>query len=29
MNIAAIPLRQWLIAFSGLVSGAAAALLLR
>jgi hypothetical protein len=28
MNIAAIPLRQWLIAFSGLISGMAAALLL-
>jgi hypothetical protein len=29
MNISAIPLRQWLIAFSGLASGMAAALLLR
>ena len=29
MNIAAIPLRQWLIAATGLISGAAAALLLR
>jgi hypothetical protein len=28
MNITAIPLRQWLIALSGLLSGAAAALLL-
>jgi hypothetical protein len=28
MNIAGTPLHQWLIAFSGLVSGAAAALLL-
>ena len=28
MNIAALPLRQWLIAVSGLLSGAAAALLL-
>jgi hypothetical protein len=28
MNIAAVPLRQWLIALSGLASGAAAALLL-
>jgi hypothetical protein len=28
MNIAAIPLRQWLIAVSGLVSGAITALLL-
>jgi hypothetical protein len=28
MNIAAIPLRQWLIAISGLASGAVAALLL-
>lgn len=28
MNIAAIPLRQWLIALSGLVSGMTAALLL-
>ena len=27
MNIAAIPLRQWLIALSGLASGMAAALL--
>jgi hypothetical protein len=29
MNIAAIPLRQWLIAGTGLMSGAIAALLLR
>ena len=29
MNIAAIPLRQWLIAASGLMSGALAALILR
>jgi hypothetical protein len=29
MNIAAIPLRQWLIAVTGLMSGALAALLLR
>lgn len=28
MNIAAIPLRQWMIGLSGLVSGMAAALLL-
>jgi hypothetical protein len=28
MNIAVIPLRQWLIGLSGLVSGMAAALLL-
>jgi hypothetical protein len=28
MNISAIPLRQWLIAVSGLASGMAAALLL-
>lgn len=28
MNIAALPLRQWLIAATGLVSGALAALLL-
>ena len=28
MNIAALPLRQWLIAISGLLSGAAVALLL-
>ena len=28
MNIAAVPLRQWLIALSGLLSGAAAALVL-
>ena len=28
MNIAAVPLRQWLIAVSGLLSGGAAALLL-
>lgn len=28
MNIAAIPLRQWLIGLSGLLSGAAVALLL-
>jgi hypothetical protein len=28
MNIAAIPLRQWLIAVSGLISGIATALLL-
>jgi hypothetical protein len=28
MNIAAIPLRQWLIALSGLLSGATVALLL-
>ena len=28
MNIAAIPLRQWLIALSGLASGMAAALLI-
>ena len=28
MNIAAIPLRQWLIGLSGLASGMAAALLL-
>lgn len=28
MNIAAVPLRQWLIAVSGLLSGAAAALLI-
>jgi hypothetical protein len=28
MNIAAIPLRQWLIAISGLASGMAVALLL-
>ena len=28
MNIAAIPLRQWLIALSGIASGMAAALLL-
>jgi hypothetical protein len=27
MNIAAIPLRQWLVALSGLASGMAAALL--
>jgi hypothetical protein len=29
MNIAGTPLHQWLIGFSGLVSGALAALLLR
>ena len=29
MNVAAIPVRQWMIAFSGLASGALAALLLR
>ena len=29
MNIAAIPLRQWLVALSGLASGMAAALILR
>jgi hypothetical protein len=29
MNIAAIPIRQWLIAATGLMSGALAALLLR
>lgn len=29
MNIAAVPLRQWLIALSGLLSGMTAALLLR
>lgn len=29
MNIAAVPLRQWLIALSGLLSGAAAAFLIR
>ncbi len=29
MNIAALPLRQWLIGLSGLLSGAVAALLLR
>jgi hypothetical protein len=29
MNIAAIPIPQWLIAASGLMSGALAALLLR
>jgi hypothetical protein len=29
MNIAAIPLRQWVIAASGLISGALTALLLR
>ena len=29
MNIAAIPLRQWLIAATGLMFGALAALLLR
>jgi hypothetical protein len=28
MNIAAVPLRQWLIGLSGLLSGAVAALLL-
>jgi hypothetical protein len=28
MNITAIPLRQWLVAFSGLASGMAAALLI-
>jgi hypothetical protein len=28
MNIAAVPFRQWLIALSGLLSGAAAAFLL-
>ena len=28
MNIAAIPLRQWLVALSGLASGMAAALLI-
>jgi hypothetical protein len=28
MNIAAVPLRQWLVAISGLLSGAAVALLL-
>jgi hypothetical protein len=28
MNIAALPIRQWLIAFSGLLCGSAAALLL-
>lgn len=28
MNIAAIPLRQWMIAVSGLMSGAVTALLL-
>ena len=28
MNIAAVPLRQWVIAISGLLSGAAVALLL-
>jgi hypothetical protein len=28
MNIAAIPLRQWMIGLSGLISGMAAALLL-
>jgi hypothetical protein len=28
MNIAAIPLRQWLVALSGLASGMAAALIL-
>ena len=28
MNIAAIPLRQWLIALSGIASGMAAALML-
>jgi hypothetical protein len=28
MNIAAIPLRQWLVAFSGLASGMAVALLI-
>jgi hypothetical protein len=27
MNIAAVPIRQWLIALSGLVSGAVVALL--
>jgi hypothetical protein len=29
MNIAAVPYRQWLIALSGLLSGAAVALLIR
>ena len=29
MNIAALPLRQWLIGLSGLASGMAVALLLR
>lgn len=29
MNIAAIPLRQWVIAASGLISGGITALLLR
>jgi hypothetical protein len=29
MNITAVPFRQWLIALSGLFSGAAAALFLR
>ena len=29
MNIAAIPLRQWMIAASGLLSGVVTALLLR
>ena len=28
MNIAAVPFRQWLVAISGLLSGAAVALLL-
>jgi hypothetical protein len=28
MNIAAVPIRQWVIAISGLLSGAAVALLL-
>ena len=28
MNLAAVPLRQWVIAISGLLSGAAVALLL-
>jgi len=28
MNIAAVPLRQWLIAISGLLSGATVAILL-
>jgi hypothetical protein len=28
MNIAAVPLRQWLVAISGLLSGAAVALFL-
>jgi hypothetical protein len=29
MNIAAVPFRQWVIAISGLLSGATVALLLR